>query len=281
VYVEGIAMSDPVLQGEVRNLVLGISIEAVEQFQLETAGSAVMYGGQGSTNFVLKSGTNQFHGTLYEYVRNTVFDARGFFAASRPTHRQNEFGGTFGGPIARNRIFFFSSYDGYRTKQDTRPTLISIPTLAARRGDFSGLPVPVFDPLTTNCAGRPCARQPFAGSLIPDNRISPISKVLQSYLPDPTNSTLQNNYLGSVPVGFKNDSTTNKVDMTLNDAHQFYALFSRGRRGMTTPYRNGNIPLPYTDTRTVTETMTTAQARHTWLMTSALLNQISLGFSRF
>ena len=283
VYVEGISMTGSVLQGEVRFLSLGISIESVDQFQLETANAAVMYSGQGATNFVLKSGTNAFHGAVYENLRNSVLDARGFFARIRPTNRQNEFGTTLGGPIRKDRIFFFGTYGGYRTKQDTTPTFLSIPTLRERTGDFSELlpAAAIYDPQTTNCASGPCTRAPFAGNLIPANRISPISNFFQAELPQPSNANIQNNYLGSVPVGFKNDSVTGKVDWSLTSAHQFYALFSRGRRGMTTPYRNGNIPLPYTDTRTVTETMTTAQARHTWVATNTVLNQISLGFSRF
>src|SRR5258708_30770764 len=114
VYVEGLAVTSPVAQGESRTLGLGVSVEAVEQFQLETAGTAAMYNGQGAANFVLKSGTNSFHGALYEYFRNTVLDARSFFSAVRSVEHQNEFGYTLGGPILRNRLFFFSNYDGFR-----------------------------------------------------------------------------------------------------------------------------------------------------------------------
>src|SRR5437763_7491903 len=83
VYVEGLAVTNPVLQGETRTLGLGVSVEAVDQFQMETAGTAAMYSGQGAANFVLKSGTNNFHGAGYEYFRNTRLDARGFFAPVR------------------------------------------------------------------------------------------------------------------------------------------------------------------------------------------------------
>src|SRR5215469_3286102 len=106
VYVEGLPITNAVVEGEVRNLGLGVSVEAVDQFQLESGGAAVQYGGMGATNFVLKSGTNKFHGSAYEIFRNTVLDARGFFAASRPPEHQNEFGFTVSGPIVKNRIFF-------------------------------------------------------------------------------------------------------------------------------------------------------------------------------
>ena len=88
VYVEGMPLTNSAVQGEVRNLALGVSVEAVEQFQLETAGAAVMFNGQGASNFVVKSGTNQFHGAAYEYFRNTHLDARGFFARARPAEHQ-------------------------------------------------------------------------------------------------------------------------------------------------------------------------------------------------
>src|ERR1051326_193029 len=134
VYVEGLPVTNAVVEGEVRNLGLGVSVEAVDQFQLESGGAAVQYGGMGATNFVLKSGTNRFHGTAYEIFRNTVLDARGFFAATRPPEHQNEFGFNVSGPIVKNRIFFFGSYDGFRYRTGTPPTLVTIPSLKERSG---------------------------------------------------------------------------------------------------------------------------------------------------
>ena len=98
-YVEGIPLSFPSQQADTRNLALGVSVEAVDQFQAQTNGQKAMYQGQGMQNFVLKSGTDQFHGSVFEYFRNTILDARGFFPATVPVEHQNEFGGTLGGPI--------------------------------------------------------------------------------------------------------------------------------------------------------------------------------------
>ena len=98
----------------------------------------------------------------------------------------------------------------------------------------------------------------FAGNAIPASRISPISKYFQQFLPAVTQAGLQNNYLGSVPVGFNNDNTTDKVDWNVSEKHRFFAFYSHGHRGQSTPYRGGNIPLPYTDTRLVDEIPTTA-----------------------
>lgn len=284
VYVEGIATTNPVIQGEVRNISLGVSVEAVDQFQLETAGAAVQFGGQGATNFVIKSGTNQFHGAVYEYFRNTLLDARGFFARRDTPEHQNQFGVSVGGPIVRNRMFFFSNYDGFRYRTESAGGFASVPTLQMRAGNFSQLTVPIFDPLTTtsNAAGVR-TRDPFPGNIIPANRISKVSQSFQQYLPEPTNPGLQSNYVTTLPFGFNNDNTTNKVDLTINDKHSLSGIFSKGHRGQATLYRSGgnNLPLPYADTRAVDELTLTAQAKYNWVAGANLVNQVSYGYARF
>lgn len=283
-YLEGMPISNPAIQGEVRNVALGVSAEAIEQFQLETAGAPVMYGGQGAANFVLKSGTNKFHGAVYEYFRNTVLDARGFFASTRPPEHQNEFGENVGGPIVRNRIFFFQSYDGFRFITAARASFYTLPPMAERTGDFSAYPAAMYDPQSLDCSKGPCTRAPFAANRIPANRISPISNYLQSMLPATTNASITNNYLGSNTYGFNSYSTTQKVDFNLTDKHRLFALFSRGHRNQANEYRGGTLPIPYNSGSSalqVDEITTTAQARHTFLATTNLLNQLSYSFARF
>ena len=280
VYVEGMPMTNAALQGESRNLALGVSVEAVEQFQVETAGSAPMYQGQGNTNFVLKSGTNQFHGSAYEYFRNTDLDARGFFAATTPVEHTNQFGVSVGGPIKRNRVFFFGNYDGYRVVQGGQPAFYSLPTLAERNGDFSQLPAAIYDPNSTSCSGAPCSRSPFPGNLIPSNRISSASKFFNAPLPTPTNGNIQSNFLEAVPVGYFTNSTTDKVDFNISDRNRFYVDYSHGQRGQSTAYRGQTLPLPYANTRQVNEIPTAAQAKYTYVVTPNLLNQVSYSFSR-
>jgi hypothetical protein len=124
-------------------------VEAIDQFQVETSGTAVMYNGQGASNYVVKSGTNQFRSSVFEYFRHKALDAKAFFATTKPDDNQHEFGFTSGGPIRRNRMFFFVAYDGYKDRRQTPTRLVSIPTMAERAGDFSALPVPIFDPRTT------------------------------------------------------------------------------------------------------------------------------------
>ena len=118
-YVEGIPITNAVVQGEGRNLSFGISVEAVDQFQVETSGTAVMFNGQGASNYVVKSGTNTFRGSGFEYFRNKALDAKAFFAIVKPDDNQHEYGATLGGPIRRNQMFFFVAYDGYRDRRQT------------------------------------------------------------------------------------------------------------------------------------------------------------------
>jgi hypothetical protein len=140
VYLEGLPITDAVRQGESRALQFGVSVEAVDQFQVETSGQSVEYNGQGSENYTLKSGTNDLHGSLFEYFRNTVLDARGFFSPKRPQQNQNQFGFTVGGPVKRNRVFFFGSYDAYRYRVATDYRFVLLTArLRASRDDFCGL----------------------------------------------------------------------------------------------------------------------------------------------
>jgi hypothetical protein len=280
VYVEGMPVTNAALEGEVRNIGLGISVEAVEQFQVETAGAAPEYQGQGNTNFVIKSGTNQFHGSAYEFFRNTDLDARGFFASVTPVEHTNQFGGSIGGPIKKNKLFFFGNYEGYRVVQGGQPSFYSLPTTQERTGDFSQLTAAIYDPASTNCSGGPCTRTAFAGNVIPASRLSSASKYFDATLPATTNNNLQSNFLTAVPVGYYTNSTTDRVDYNYDERNRFYADFSHGQRGQSTPYRGQTLPLPYATTREVKEIPTTIQMKHTFVATPNILNQASVSLSR-
>jgi len=291
IYVEGVPITNAVVEGEGRNLQFGISVDAVDQFQVETSGTAVTFNGQGASNYVIKSGTNTFHGSASEYFRNRALDAKAFFAPVKADDNQHEYGGTLGGPIRKNRMFFFAAYGGYRDRRQTPSAFTSIPTLAERNGDFSALAVTIYDPRTTrpNPNGTGFIRDPFPNNVIPKDRISPISQYFQSFLPDPTNGGVQNNYLGgSLPIGFNNNNITSKIDLKLTDRQQTSMLFSYGRHTQTTPYRGGNtatnpqvaLPLPYTETRLVEEIPTSAQVKHTAVLGANRVNQASIGYSR-
>ena len=300
VFIEGVPITDPIQQGEGRTISLSVSVEAVNQFQVETSGTGVEFNGQGSENYTIKSGGNQFHGSGFEFLRNTVLDARGFFPAVRPVEHQNEFGGTIGGPILKKKLFFFFSYDGWRYRVLSAAQFASVPTLKERVGDFSELPVAIYDPLTTVAVTGGFSRTQFSDptratpsnpqglNIIPLNRLSNISKVYQSLLPAPTNAALQNNYLGSVPVAYNNDSFNTKVDYNLTANQRLSGLFTHGKRSQPGPFREISsaslqsvFPLPYTDTRKVEEIPTVLQVKHNWSISSNLVNQVSFGYNHF
>ena len=293
VFIEGVPITDPIQQGEGRTISLGVSVEAVEQFQVETSGTGVEFNGQGSENYTIKSGKSEFHGSGFEYLRNTVLDARGFFPSIRPVEHQNEFGATIGGPIIKKKAFFFFSYDGWRYRVVSPTQFASLPTLKERQGDFSELlalatPIQIYDPLTTVAVTGGFARTPFPGNIIPAGRISAISKAYQAALPAPTSSGLLNNYLGSVPVAYNNDSFNAKVDYNLTANQRLSGLYTHGKRSQPGAYREINpgnpstvLPLPYTNTRLVTEIPTVVQGKHSWAITPSLVNQLSFGFNHF
>jgi Carboxypeptidase regulatory-like domain/TonB dependent receptor len=312
VFVEGVPITDPIQQGEGRTIALGVSVEAIEQFQVETSGTGVEFNGQGSENYTIKSGGSQFHGSGFEYLRNDKFNARGFFPAVRPIERQNEYGFTVGGPILKKKLFFFVSYDAWRYRVVSPSQFVSIPTLKERNGDFSELlaltlpngtpaPVAIYDPLTTvalpgggfsrtqfSDPSRATTSNPLGLNIIPLNRISSISKYFQSFLPNPTNSALQNNYLGQVPVAYNNDSFNLKIDYNLTESQRLSGIYTYGKRSQPGAYREVSsaspqtaLPLPYTDTRLVTEIPTVFQLKHNWSINSNLINTVSFGFNHF
>ena len=176
--------------------------DAVSEFKVQYNNLGPEWGkfAGGVININTKSGTNELHGELYEYLRNRVLNANEFFNKTAeldeglpnkaPPFTQNQFGGTIGGAVIKNKTFFFGSYEGFRLRQGV-PYTTTVPTAAERTGNFSapGLPT-IYDPLSVNpnCpATSTCARTPFAGNVIPSNRINPTSTYLLNLYPLPTN----------------------------------------------------------------------------------------------
>jgi hypothetical protein len=165
------------------------SVEALTEFTVDTNGFKAEYGqaGGGVMSFASKSGTNQFHGSAYDFLRNDALDARGFFATQRSIYRQNDFGFSAGGPIwipkvynGRNKSFFFVSYEGFRNRAGANATILSVPTPEMYKGDFSkwvdqnGKLIPIYDPATTkaNPNGSGSIREVFPNNQIPVSRFS-------------------------------------------------------------------------------------------------------------
>ena len=132
--------------GDVKELMNGgtsivPNLDSIAEFRILTNNFDAQYGNYsgGIVNVVTKSGTNQLHGSGFEFLRNTDLDARNFFSPDRSFYRQNQFGGTVGGPIKKDKVFYFGDYQGTRTNQGLDTGLISVPTLAERAGNFQGV----------------------------------------------------------------------------------------------------------------------------------------------
>lgn len=152
--------------------------DALEEFSVQTNTFSAEHGNATGAfvNIVTKSGTNQFHGTAYDFLRNGSLNARNFFAAQRDQLKRNQFGGTMGGPIVKDKLFFFGSYQGTVIRNLSGTSTAVVPTDAMRRGDFSSL-LPgrqIVDPVT---------RQPFPDNQVPINRLNPITQKLFEGLP--------------------------------------------------------------------------------------------------
>ncbi|MGB6544728.1 MAG: TonB-dependent receptor [Candidatus Acidiferrales bacterium] len=310
IYIEGLPITSAGTGGDTRNVSFGISVEAIEQFQVETTGSAAMYEGQGVENYVIKSGGNDFHGGVFEYARNTDFDAKGFFGTTTPVEHQNEFGGTFGGPIKRNKAFFFGSYDGYRFQTDIPDAQQNLPTTQMQMGDFSQLltltpEIPIYKNV---CTGGTCTSTEYqcpttstnatnAGkfNIIPGSPACPVSGVadplapasqfLQSFLPAPQNGNLSNNYLAQGLLTVVNqDTTTEKVDYNLNDRNRLFVVYSFGRyiQPTTGSFTAGTseLPVPYLQARTVLEHVSTWNAHETFTLSPNVVNDLGFEYSR-
>lgn len=164
------------------------STDALEEFKVLAGGMSAEYGEPSVINAALKSGSNEFHGSAWEYVRNTDIQARNFFSPTVPPLKRNQFGSTFGGPLKHDKVFFFGDYEGARTRQGT--TFDSnVPTVQELNGDFTGAR-PIYDPLTTVANPANSAqylRTQFPSNIIPTSRQSPQALFFKSWFPTPNN----------------------------------------------------------------------------------------------
>ncbi len=217
------------------------STEAIETVNVVTSSPEAEQGlaGGAQVNVQLKSGTNEFHGELYELHEDNALKARPYFQpvdTRLPKMIDNDFGGTIGGPIIKNKLFFFASYEGDLLVQGNS-SFQTIPTDAIKRGDFSGTSTIIYNPNTGNPDGT--GKVPFANNSVAGN-ISPIVQKLISLIPEPNNSTFganSNNYYVNTP----NDYHLHKIDTKYNwDVNSKLRLI--GRYAMY-PYSDTQLPV--------------------------------------
>jgi outer membrane receptor protein involved in Fe transport len=191
------------------------ALEAIESVGVTTSTFDADQGLAGgmAANVLIKSGTNQYKGSLFQYHFNEALKARPYFLPAtekKPDASQNQFGGTLGGRIVRDKLFFFGSYQGTRDKNISQ-RFGTVATQAMRNGDFSASPNPIYDPLTGN-PETGAGRTPFAGNIIPRDRFDPIVQKLIADLPLPNQPGLTNNYFATGQYTF----TRHNVDAKVN-----------------------------------------------------------------
>ena len=209
-------------------IVVKPAMDALAEFKLITNGYAAELGrtAGGVINLITKSGTDQFHGSLFEFFRNEKMDAKNFFAGpgATPAFKQNQFGGSLGGPIKKGNTFFFGDYEGLRVRQGITFTS-SVPTLAMRTGDFTGLNT-IYDPAT---------RTPYPGNQIPASAMDPVSLKLVNLWPAPQKTGVVNNFTMSPNKMDRQDKFDARVDHQFNTSNSLFGRFS---------FNDGNIVTP-------------------------------------
>ena len=220
-----------------RGYVLQPSVDAIQEFKIATNSYSAEYGsaGAGQVNIVTRSGTNEFHGTAYDYLRNRALDARNFFDGSaKPQYIRNQFGTGVGGPVKRNSTFFYVNFEGLRENQG-QTQLGTVPAPDVRGGNLSSLGVTAASPYTG---------QPFPGAVIPASLISPHAAQVLALFPLPNLPGSSGNYLGN-PVGTnRQNEGTARVDHRISDHSQLTFRYSYGRQDLFEPFTENQTELP-------------------------------------
>jgi outer membrane receptor protein involved in Fe transport len=286
--------------------------DSIQEFNVQTHNNTAEFGKYtgGVINMSTKSGTNNFHGTAYEYVRNTIFNANGFFAkrnTSLPKQawHQNQFGGNIGGPLMKDRLFFFGDYQGYR-QTDSRLITATVPTAAELNGDFSGITAKIYDPMTTcgvpfrsgitiPCNGQPVGtRQQFSSNgqanVIPLGSMSTVARNILKFpiypLPNVANPSVgaqgpTNNYSAFGTEGGINDQWTIRGDANLSSKQTVFSRYTAwsSKNIDPTPYKGNNLYY----TALAPEVFTTKQIvfGDTYVLNSKSVADIRLGYLRW
>ena len=286
------------------SIVLRPAVEAVREFKIQTnLYSADIGRNSGAVvDVITKSGTNQLHGSLFEFLRNSAMDARSYFnpkGTAFPSFRLNQFGGSLGGPVVlpkiyngKDRTFFFMDFEGYR-RDSQQLTLGNIPTARMRTGDFSETAA-IYDPLSTipNPNGSGFVRTRFTGNQIPINRWDPIAAKMINAYPTPTSTARFNNYLANLVQHQNWNQGDARVDHQLTPKDNFFARWSIQNTETIVP-----STFPPTQIAGISQPVNLADeasfagvssaptqhavASYVHIFTPRLVNEFRAGFSRF
>ena len=288
------------------------NIDALQEFKVLTYNYSAEYGTRGGPTVLLttKSGTNDFHGNLFEFLRNTSLDARSFFDVDRAQFNENEFGGSLGGPIKKDQTFFFVDYQGRYLRQGIT-TVGSVPTLAMQNGDFSepisGTPIgQLFNPYNTQIVGGQVLRQPFqcdsggnplpdvngvqaigtACNKIPQDMIDPIAQQMIRLYPAPNNlgpGLLSEDYVGAPAKRLNEGEFDIRLDHTFSSTDSLFARFSYDQATEFQPSGMPGFaaqPGGFASTQHLDDHGRNAALSETHIFSPNSINQINLGYDR-
>jgi hypothetical protein len=267
-------------------------VDAVAEFKVVTNNMSAEYGYRAGAKILVntRAGTNQLHGSAYEFLRNDKLDATNFFAnrsgAKKPVYKQNQFGGTAGGPVLRNRTFFFGSYQGTRIRRG-QSYISSVPSRdIVERGDFSKQPAVrrnIYDPNTLTGTGANAVRSQFAGNVIPRERWDPVAaRVIQMYPASniPGRDDLPDNFFYSPSDSDTGDQYDFRGDHNFTSNHRFFARYSRRDQ-----FRDEAGPLPYPAIGGLGQTVDlrghNVVGNLSSTFTPSVFNELRFGFSKF
>ena len=286
--LDGAANTTP----DINRGVINPPVDSVQEFKVQANSYDAEFGrtSGGVINVITKSGTNEFHGLVYDFERHSYIEANNWFnnAANipNPSFKRHQFGANFGGPIIKNKTFFFADYEGLR--QGFPVTFVTtVPTLLQRRGDFSqtlaagNQPVTIYDPLTAaTLPNGQRQRSAFPGNLIPANRIDPVSRRLADLFPEPNqtgNALGQNNYVRSAGSTINTDKWDARVDHSFGENTRLFGRYSEQKDVRIVP---GPLPIPIGGGRNTTDTYHQAMADLTHVFSPTWLATAQFSFSR-
>ena len=252
------------------------SVDAIREFEMLTSTYDASFGRNpgAQVNVILNSGTNDFHGSVFEFHRNAALDARNFFAPAtepKPKYLRNQFGGAIGGPIVRDRTFFFADYEGTRSREGiTRIT--NVPTAQERVGNFSQS---VFG-VPTN----PFTGMPFDGGQIPDFFIHPVGRAIAALYPLPNRNVPFQNFVSSPTQRDDNDSFDVRVDHHLTDKADLAFRYSFGDRDLFEPFTGPAFSVVPGFGDLVKRRSQNGMVALTWVLTPNLVNETRGAFNR-
>lgn len=270
--LDGVYNGDPKLNG----IGLTSPVDGIREFQVSTANYDASFGRNagGQVNVVLKSGSNNVHGAAYYFLRNDNLDARNFFAPAGqpdPRYQRSQYGFSVGGPVVKDRTFFFGDFEGRRSNEGL-PRLTRVPGALERTGDFSQSGVPyVIDPFT---------QQPFPGNKIPSFRLDPAGRNIAALYPAPNRANPAQNYVSAPVQRDHSDNFDVRLDHRLTARDELTGRYSFSDRDLFEPFTGASFAQFPGFGSNVPRRAQNAVLGYTRVFTPALINELRLGYNR-